>query len=133
MLPVSTTASVAMAACLKARLCDQARVVVIGGGAVGTSILYHLTEAGISDCLLIEKNELTSGSTWHAAGNIPTYANSWSVGWAPCLGTYREPVKLDGRLPIGIPVRSGLRIVRTGWFLSASCRQFRNLRDLIWP
>ena len=56
---------------------DQARVVVIGGGAVGTSILYHLTEAGVSDCLLIEKNELTSGSTWHAAGNIPTYANSW--------------------------------------------------------
>ena len=34
-------------------------------------------EAGVSDCLLIEKNELTSGSTWHAAGNIPTYAGSW--------------------------------------------------------
>ena len=71
---------------------DQARVVVIGGGAVGTSILYHLTEAGISDCLLIEKNELTSGSTWHAAGNIPTYANSWlgmragNYAWA----LYRE-------------------------------------------
>ena len=55
----------------------QARVVVIGGGAVGTSILYHLTQAGISDCILIEKDELTSGSTWHAAGNIPTYATSW--------------------------------------------------------
>ncbi|MEM7210091.1 MAG: FAD-dependent oxidoreductase [Pseudomonadota bacterium] len=56
---------------------EHARVVVIGGGAVGTSILYHLTQAGISDCLLIEKDELTSGSTWHAAGNIPTYATSW--------------------------------------------------------
>jgi len=56
---------------------DQAHVVVIGGGAVGASCLYHLTQAGISDCLLIEKDELTSGSTWHAAGNIPTYANSW--------------------------------------------------------
>lgn len=55
----------------------HARVVVIGGGAVGCSILYHLTQAGVNDCLLIEKDELTSGSTWHAAGNIPTYATSW--------------------------------------------------------
>ncbi len=56
---------------------NHARVVVIGGGAVGASCLYHLTRAGIADCLLIEKDELTSGSTWHAAGNIPTYATSW--------------------------------------------------------
>ena len=56
---------------------DHARVVIIGGGAVGAACLYHLAEAGVSDCLLIEKNELTSGSTWHAAGNIPTYAGSW--------------------------------------------------------
>ncbi len=56
---------------------SQARVVVIGGGAVGASCLYHLTQAGVGDCLLIEKDELTSGSTWHAAGNIPTYASSW--------------------------------------------------------
>lgn len=55
----------------------QAQVVVIGGGAVGVSTLYHLARAGVTDTLLIEKNELTSGSTWHAAGNIPTYANSW--------------------------------------------------------
>lgn len=56
---------------------SHAQVVVIGGGAVGASCLYHLTQAGISDCLLLEQDELTSGSTWHAAGNIPTYANSW--------------------------------------------------------
>ena len=55
----------------------QARVVIIGGGVVGASCLYHLTAAGVGDCLLIEKDELTSGSTWHAAGNIPTYATSW--------------------------------------------------------
>ncbi|MDE0279969.1 MAG: FAD-dependent oxidoreductase [Gammaproteobacteria bacterium] len=54
-----------------------ARVVIIGGGVVGASCLYHLCKAGVRDCLLIEKNELTSGSTWHAAGNVPTYANSW--------------------------------------------------------
>jgi len=56
---------------------SHAKVVIIGGGAVGASCLYHLTRAGVSDCLLIEKDELTSGSTWHAAGNIPTYATSW--------------------------------------------------------
>jgi len=56
---------------------STAQVVVIGGGAVGASCLYHLTCSGVTDCLLIEKDELTSGSTWHAAGNIPTYANSW--------------------------------------------------------
>lgn len=56
---------------------QQARVVIIGGGAVGAACLYHLAEAGVTDALLIEKNELTSGSTWHAAGNIPTYAGSW--------------------------------------------------------
>ncbi|MEM7318980.1 MAG: FAD-dependent oxidoreductase [Pseudomonadota bacterium] len=55
----------------------HAEVVVIGGGAVGTAILYHLAKAGIADTILLEKNELTAGSTWHAAGNIPTYANSW--------------------------------------------------------
>jgi dimethylglycine dehydrogenase len=55
----------------------HARVVVIGGGVVGASCLHHLTQAGVADCLLIEKDELTSGSTWHAAGNIPTYATSW--------------------------------------------------------
>lgn len=55
----------------------HARVAVIGGGAVGAAILYHLAKAGITESVLIEKNELTAGSTWHAAGNIPTYANSW--------------------------------------------------------
>jgi dimethylglycine dehydrogenase len=56
---------------------SHAQVVVIGGGAVGAAILYHLAKAGITDTVLLEKNELTAGSTWHAAGNIPTYANSW--------------------------------------------------------
>lgn len=56
-----------------------ARVVIIGGGAVGTSALYHLAKAGWSDCVLLEKNELTAGSTWHAAGNVPTFSTSWSV------------------------------------------------------
>ncbi len=57
----------------------SARVVIIGGGAVGASSLYHLCKAGWTDCLLLEKNELTAGSTWHAAGNVPTFSSSWSI------------------------------------------------------
>ena len=58
---------------------SAARVVIIGGGAVGVSSLYHLAKAGWSDCVLLEKNELTAGSTWHAAGNVPTFSTSWSL------------------------------------------------------
>ena len=57
----------------------QARVVIIGGGAVGASALYHLAKAGWTDAVLLEKNELTAGSTWHAAGNVPTFSSSWSI------------------------------------------------------
>ena len=46
----------------------HAQVVVIGGGVIGCSILYHLTKLGWSDVVLLERAELTSGSTWHAAG-----------------------------------------------------------------
>ncbi|MFZ1814146.1 MAG: FAD-dependent oxidoreductase [Rhizobiaceae bacterium] len=58
---------------------STARVVIIGGGAVGVSALYHLAKAGWTDCVLLEKNELTAGSTWHAAGNVPTFSTSWSI------------------------------------------------------
>ena len=58
---------------------STARVVIIGGGVVGTSTLYHLAKAGWTDCVLLEKNELTAGSTWHAAGNVPNFAGSWAV------------------------------------------------------
>ncbi|WP_121634450.1 GcvT family protein [Tropicibacter alexandrii] len=62
-----------------AEIPTQARVVIIGGGAVGASALYHLAKAGWTDCVLLEKNELTAGSTWHAAGNVPTFSSSWSI------------------------------------------------------
>ena len=48
----------------------HAQAVVIGGGLVGCSIAYHLTKLGCTDVVLLERNELTSGSTWHAAANI---------------------------------------------------------------
>jgi dimethylglycine dehydrogenase len=58
----------------------HARVVVIGGGVVGVSTLYHLTRKGWSDVLLVERRELTAGSTWHAAGLLPLFNMSYSVG-----------------------------------------------------
>lgn len=59
---------------------DQARVVIIGGGVVGVSTLYHLVKKGWSDVVLVERKELTSGSTWHAAGLLPLFNMSYSVG-----------------------------------------------------
>src|SRR5258706_3832266 len=51
---------------------SSAQVVVIGGGVVGASVLYHLTKAGWTDAMLLERRELTAGSTWHAAGGMDT-------------------------------------------------------------
>lgn len=59
---------------------DQARVVIIGGGIMGASLLYHLAEEGWTDIVLIEKAELTSGSTWHAAGQITHGLAHWGLG-----------------------------------------------------
>ena len=59
---------------------NHARVVVVGGGVVGVSTLYHLAKKGWTDCLLLERKELTSGSTWHAAGLLPLFNMSYSVG-----------------------------------------------------
>ena len=57
----------------------QSRVVIIGGGVMGAGLLYHLAEEGWSDCLLIEKGELTSGSTWHAAGLCPNFIADYNM------------------------------------------------------
>ena len=58
----------------------HARVVVIGGGVVGVGTLYHLAKKGWADVVLVERRELTSGSTWHAAGLLPLFNMSYSVG-----------------------------------------------------
>ncbi|CRK74411.1 GcvT family protein [Nereida ignava] len=58
---------------------QQAQAVVIGGGVIGCSILYHLTKLGWSDVVLLERDELTSGSTWHAAANIHGLHDSTNI------------------------------------------------------
>ncbi|MYK29525.1 MAG: FAD-binding oxidoreductase, partial [Gammaproteobacteria bacterium] len=58
---------------------DQARIVIVGGGIMGAGLLYHLAEQGCADALLIEKAELTSGSTWHAAGQCPHLVGNYNL------------------------------------------------------
>ena len=61
------------------RMRDQARVVIIGGGIAGCSIAYHLARKGWTDVLLLDKGELTSGSTWHAAGMVTHFHTSPTI------------------------------------------------------
>ena len=70
------------------------RVVVIGGGVVGVSTLYHLTKKGWTDVALLERTELTAGSTWHAAGLLPLFNMSYTVGQL-----HKYSVDLYKRLP----------------------------------
>jgi dimethylglycine dehydrogenase len=72
----------------------HARVVVIGGGAVGVSTLYHLAAKGWTDVMLLERSELTAGSTWHAAGLLPLFNLSYTVGQL-----HKYSVDLYKRLP----------------------------------
>ncbi len=61
------------------KLPTQAKVVIVGGGVMGVSLAYHLAEEGWNDCLLIEKGGLTSGSTWHAAGQCPSFIADFNM------------------------------------------------------
>lgn len=98
-----------------ADLPSTARVVIIGGGAVGVSCLYHLAKAGWIDCVLVEKDELTSGSTWHAAGNVPTFSSIWSL-----MNMQRYSASLYRGLadavgyPIDYHVTGSIRLAHTG-------------------
>ena len=58
---------------------SHARVVIVGGGMMGVGLLYHLALEGWKDCLLIEKADLTSGSTWHAAGLCPSLIGNYAM------------------------------------------------------
>src|ERR1700739_2982951 len=92
----------------------HARAVVIGGGGVGVSTLYHWAKKGWGDSVLVERKELTSGSTWHAAGLLPLFNLSYSVGQI-----HKYSVALYGRLPaetdmnVGFARVSNIRLART--------------------
>ncbi|MCP8940204.1 FAD-dependent oxidoreductase [Alsobacter sp. SYSU M60028] len=92
----------------------HARVVVIGGGVVGVSTLYHLARKGWSDVVLVERKELTSGSTWHAAGLLPLFNLSYSVGQIHkySVGLYATLEEETGQ-NVGFKHVSNIRLART--------------------
>ena len=92
----------------------QARAVVIGGGVVGVSTLYHLVKKGWTDSVLVERKELTSGSTWHAAGLLPLFNLSYSVGQIHkySVALYKTLEKETG-LDVGFRQVSNIRLART--------------------
>jgi dimethylglycine dehydrogenase len=92
----------------------SARAVVIGGGVVGASVLYHLAKIGWSDVLLIEKSELTSGSTWHAAGGMHTFNGEANISRLQkyTIDLYREIEALSGQ-SCGLHPNGGLMLAAT--------------------
>ena len=90
------------------------RVVVIGGGVVGASVLYHLTKAGWKDVQLIERAELTSGSTWHAAGGMHTVNGDPNVAKLQqyTIELYREIEQISGQ-SCGAHITGGLMLAGT--------------------
>src|SRR6202047_4940514 len=92
----------------------HARAVVIGGGVVGVSTVYHLAKKGWADSVLIERKELTSGSTWHAAGLLPLFNLSYSVGQIhkSSVALYKRLGEETG-LDVGFRQVSNIRLART--------------------
>jgi len=102
-------------------------VVVIGGGVVGASVLYHLTKAGWPDVLLIERAELTSGSTWHAAGGMHTVNGDPNVAKLQqyTIGLYKEIEAISGQ-SCGVHITGGIMLAgtreRLDWLKMAKAR-----------
>ena len=90
-----------------ARVPDRARVVVVGGGVIGTSVAYHLAHMGCSDVVLLERHRLTSGTTWHAAGLMVTFGSTSETSTE--LRRYSRD--LYGRLEAETGLATGLRQV----------------------
>src|ERR1044072_3641632 len=92
----------------------QARVVVIGGGVVGASVLYHLTKFGWTDVVLVERSELTSGSTWHAAGGMHTINGDPNVAKLQkyTIELYKEIEELSGQAT-GVHITGGVLLAAT--------------------
>ena len=93
---------------------SHARVVIIGGGIGGVSTLYHLTREGWSDVVLVERDELTSGSTWHAAAQVTQFgANQTMVALKRhSINLYRE-LAADPEYPINYHITGGMRLAHT--------------------
>src|SRR5258706_14111294 len=107
------------------------RVAVIGGGVVGASVLYHLARAGWTDIVLIERDELTSGSTWHAAGGMHTLNGDPNVAKLQeyTINLYQEIEEASGQ-SCGIHITAGVDLATTPErvdFMKLACARARYL------
>src|SRR6201994_4115848 len=106
---------------------SHAQAVVIGGGGVGASVLYHLTKAGWTAVLLIERDELTSGSTWHAAGGMHTVNGDPNVAKLQqyTINLYKEIEAISGQ-SCGVHITGGIMLAgtpeRLDWLKLAKAR-----------
>jgi dimethylglycine dehydrogenase len=106
---------------------SNVRAVVIGGGVVGASVLYHLTKAGWQDVLLIERGELTCGSTWHAAGGMHTINGDPNVAKLQqyTINLYKEIEEVSGQ-SCGLHITGGIMLAgtreRLDWLKMAKAR-----------
>jgi len=106
---------------------SSAQVVVIGGGVVGASVLYHLTKEGWSDVVLVERKQLTAGSTWHAAGGMHTLNGDPNVARLQqyTVNLYRE-IEMESGQNCGIHLPGGLQLAdtpeRLDWLRMAQAR-----------
>ncbi|MFM7432709.1 MAG: FAD-dependent oxidoreductase, partial [Gammaproteobacteria bacterium] len=89
----------------------HAQTVVIGGGVVGCSVLYHLAKFGWTDAILLERDELTSGSTWHAAGGMHTINGDPNVAKLQqyTINLYKEIEEISG-VSCGVHITCGLML-----------------------
>ena len=93
---------------------DAYRVVVIGGGVVGCSVLYHIAKAGWTDIALVERSELTSGSSWHAAGGFHTLNGDRNIAklQAYTIGLYKELEEISGQ-SCGLHLTGGIKLAES--------------------
>ena len=90
------------------------KALVVGGGAIGTSIAYHLARAGWSDVMLLERDELTSGSTWHAAGLLPLFNMSYATSHIHKYSVdFYKTLEEETGLNAGFSVVGNLRMAQT--------------------
>ncbi len=93
---------------------SHARAVVVGGGAVGAGVAYHLAKAGWTDTVLLERDELTAGSTWHAAGLLPLFNMSYAVGHIHDYSVrFYKTLEAETGLNPGFSVVGNLRMAQT--------------------
>ena len=90
------------------------KVLIVGGGVVGTSIAYHLQKGGWKDIVLIERDELTSGSTWHAAGLLPLFNMSYATSHIHDYSVkFYKKLEKELNTDIGFKVVGNLRMAQT--------------------